>query len=260
MAATQQQGSLAFERRGSGVPIALLAGLTFDRRSWRPIVDRLGDDVSTIAIDLPAHGASPGPPCDMQDVAAQVHSLLVGLEVGDPIVVGHSMSGGLAMLYAASYPTRGAVTVDSPVDLRPFAHVVRQLEPALRGSGFADAFAPFQRSMGLDLVPEPLRAVALDSQDVRREVVLGYWDQLLRTDPDELQAWVEEVAGRIDVPCLAMFGHELSPGERNYLRRVVPRAQLEEWPGRGHFVHLADADRFSARLRAFVEFCERGRS
>ena len=165
------------------------------------------------------------------------------------------MSGGIAMIYAASYPVRGAVLVDSSADLRPTARMVQQLEPALRGPGFADAFAPFERSMGLDLVPEPLRGIALDAHHVRQDVVLGYWDQLLRTDVDELQAWVEEIAGRIDVPCLAVYGQQLSAEERDYLHRLVPQMQLEEWPGRGHFVHLADADRFTTRLEAFARQC-----
>jgi pimeloyl-ACP methyl ester carboxylesterase len=144
------------------------------------------------------------------------------------------------------------VTVDSAIDVRPFAHGVQRLAPALRGSGFADAFAQFERSMGLDLVPEPLRTAALDAQEVRQDVVLGYWDQLLRSDPGELQAWVEEIARRIDVPYLAVFGGRLPADARGYLRRLVPQVQLEEWDGRGHFVHLAEADRFAARLRAFV--------
>jgi hypothetical protein len=35
----------------------------------------------------------------------------------------------------------------------------------------------------------------VDAHEVRRDVVLGPWDQLMRTDADELQAWVEELAG-----------------------------------------------------------------
>jgi pimeloyl-ACP methyl ester carboxylesterase len=252
MTTVAQQGSLAFERRGTGVPIVLLPGLTFTRAAWRPIVERLGDRVSTIAVDLPAHGESAGPPCDLADVAAQVHELLDGLGIAAPIVVGHSMSGSIAMIYAATYPVRGAVSVDAALDVRPFARGVQQLEPALRGADFAAAFAPFQRSMGLELVPEPLRSVALDAQAVRQEVVLGYWDQLLRTDADALQAWVEELAGRITAPCLAVFGHRLPADERAYVRRLVPHVRLEEWDGRGHFVHLAEADRFAARLRRFA--------
>jgi pimeloyl-ACP methyl ester carboxylesterase len=163
------------------------------------------------------------------------------------------MSGGVAMLYAARYPVRGVVIVESPVDLRPFARTVQQLAPALRDPGFADAFARFERTMGLDLVPEPLRGFALDGHEVRQDVVPGYWDQLIRSDPDRLQAWIEEIAGAIDVPCLAVYGRSLSPDERDYLHRLMPSAQVERWPGRGHFVQLAEADRFAARLR---EFCE----
>ena len=78
----------------------------------------------------------------------------------------------------------------------------------------------------------------------------------MRTDADELQAWVEVLAASIDAPALAVFGRRLAGAERDYLRRLVPGVQLEEWPGAGHFVHLAEADRFAARLRAFVEFCD----
>ncbi len=237
--------SLAYERHGSGAPVVLLHGLTFDRRSWRPIVGRL-DDVHTIAIDLPAHGGSAGPPRDLDDVAAQVHDLLECLGVDRPVVVGHSISGAVAMIYAAAYPTAGAVSVDNPVDVRPLARLVKQLEPGLRGPAFAEAFAPIQQSMRLDLLPEPV------PQEIVQDVVLGYWDQLLRTEPDELQAWIEQVAAGIAVPCLALFGDELTGAQRDYIRAVAPTGEVEEWPGHGHFLHLVDADRFAARLRAFV--------
>ena len=31
--------------------------------------------------------------------------------------------------------------------------------------------------------------------------------------------------------------------------------QIEEWPDRGHLVHLAEPDRLAARLRSFIEHC-----
>jgi pimeloyl-ACP methyl ester carboxylesterase len=257
MPTTSQRTALAFERSGAGVPIVFLHGLTFDRRTWRPIIERLGDDVCSLAVDLPAHGDSPGPPCDLADAAAQVHQLVDSLGIDDPVVVGHSMSGGVAMIYAASHPARGAVTVDSAVNLVPTAELVQRLEPALRGPGFARAFGPFQQSMGYDRIPEPLRSQVLAAQDVRQDVVLRYWDELMRSQPERLQARVEQLAAAIDVPVLAVFGRRLANDERDYLRRLVPGVQLEEWPDRGHFVHLAAADRFAARLRAFVDLCDR---
>jgi pimeloyl-ACP methyl ester carboxylesterase len=257
MSTTSRETTLAFDRHGAGVPIVLLPGLTFGRCTWRAIIDRLGDGVCSIAVDLPAHGDSAGSPCDVAAVAAQVRQLVERLGVDKPVVVGHSMSGGVAMIYAASYPARGAVTVDNaPANLAPFGEFVQRLEPALRGPDFAQAFEPFQQSMGFDCVPEPLRSEVLAAQEVRQDVILGYWDELMRSEPERLQAQVEQVAAAVDVPVLAVFGRRLARDERDDLRRLLPAAQLEEWPGRGHFVHLAEADRFATRLRAFADFCE----
>jgi pimeloyl-ACP methyl ester carboxylesterase len=237
--------SLAYERHGSGAPVVFLHGLTFDRRSWRPIIDRLGGDVAAVAIDLPAHGESPGPPADLDDVAARVHELVDRLGIDSPVVVGHSISGAVAMIYAASYPSRGAVSIDNPFDLRPFGRLVRQMAPALRGPAFAEAFAPVQQSMRLDLLREPV------PQEIRQDVVLGYWDEVIRSDPDELQARVEAVARTVGVPCLALFGDRLTSEQRAYIRAHAPTVEVEVWPGCGHFLHLVEPDRFTARLRRF---------
>ena len=104
-AATDSATSLAYDDEGAGTPVVFLHGLTFDRRTWRPIIERLDGSVRSIAIDLPAHGDSGGAPAQLDEFAAQVHELLGSLAVDRPIVVGHSMSGGLASFYAAAYPT-----------------------------------------------------------------------------------------------------------------------------------------------------------
>jgi pimeloyl-ACP methyl ester carboxylesterase len=163
------------------------------------------------------------------------------------------MSAVIAMVYAASHPVRGFVDIDQPIDPRPFAQLLRRIEPQLRGDDFAAAFAPFQQSMGLELVADPIRTELLARQRIRQELVLGYWDEILRTGPGQMGARVEEIARRIDAPALYIFGRELSPDHREYLLGHIPHAQLEIWPGGGHFVHLAEPGRFAARLRTFID-------
>jgi pimeloyl-ACP methyl ester carboxylesterase len=246
--------TLAYDDCGTGVPVVLLHGLTFERTTWRPIVDRLGDRVRTVALDLPGHGDTGGSPRHLEDIAVAVHDVVERLGAEPPVVVGHSMSGGLALRYAATYPARGAVTVDGTADLRPFARLLQQLAPGLRGDGFTATFDVFQQSMRLDLVPEPLRSQVLARQTVTPELVLGSWDEVLRSDPEELQARIEKVMESLDIPVLAYFGHE-APGEREYLEAHIANVAVEEWPGRGHLLHLVEPDRFAARLAAFIEAC-----
>ncbi|MFL5862470.1 MAG: alpha/beta fold hydrolase [Solirubrobacteraceae bacterium] len=248
-------GALAYERHGEGIPVVFLHGLTFDRTTWRPIIERLSDGVCSIAFDLPGHGETAGGPCSMQEAAARVKSAVDSLRIGEPVIVGHSISSGIASIYAASYPVRGLVSVAGTVDIRPMAEVIRRLEPMLRSDRFAEAFAPFQQSMGFEQVPEPLRTAERDRQDIRQEVVLGYWEQLLRQDPSELQREIDLTLASIDAPCLSVFGHELSAEERSHLEDHLSDGQFEEWPERGHLVHLAEPDRFAARLGFFIEHC-----
>jgi pimeloyl-ACP methyl ester carboxylesterase len=229
--------------------------LTFDRSTWRPIIERLDGSVRSLAIDLPAHGESGGTPAPLEEVAAQVHELLDSLGVERPIVVGHSMSAGLAVIYAAAYPTRGAVMIDNGPDLRPFAELVQRLEPALRGPGFAEVWQTFENSLGLERIPEPARSLVLKTHQVKQGVVVGYWEMLLRTDPAELQAWIDtQITPKLDVPCLAVFGRPITDSERERVGSL-PDVQLEEWAGDGHFVHLVEPDRFATRLRQFVDYC-----
>ena len=105
--------TLAYETAGTGTPVVLLHGLTFDRTSWRPIVDELDAAVHTIAIDLPAHGDSPGPPTSIEQLTARLHGLLATLDIARPLLVGHSYGAAVASMYAASYPSLGLVTVDN---------------------------------------------------------------------------------------------------------------------------------------------------
>ncbi|MFD7177580.1 hypothetical protein [Streptomyces sp. NPDC059929] len=95
----------------------------------------------------------------------------------------------------------------------------------------------------------------LDTHKVEQDVVLGYWNQVLTTDPAELRAWIVEKAAGIRVPYLAVFGRPVTDGERERFDRL-PDGQVEEWLGDGHFVHLVDSKRFATRLNAFVRYCE----
>src|SRR5262252_3936868 len=253
--ATDLQTGLAYDIEGTGTPVVFLHGLTFDRRTWRPVIDQLDGSVTSIAIDLPAHGDSGGEPAPLETVAERIHQLLETLGLERPVVVGHSMAAAVAGLYASAHPARGIVLVDQATEVLPFAQMLQQIAPMLRGPAFEQVWPNIENSLGLDRIPEPVRALVLVTHQVKQDVVLGYGEQVLSTEPAELQAWIDDKAARIKTLCLAVFGRPATDGERERLGRL-PDAQIEEWAGDGHFVHLVDPERFTARLQTFIKYCD----
>jgi pimeloyl-ACP methyl ester carboxylesterase len=253
--ATDPKTGLAYDVEGTGTPVVLLHGLTFDRRTWRPIIEELNGSVASIAIDLPGHGGSSGEPTRLEDVAEQIHRLLEPLGIERPVVVGHSMGAAVAGLYVSTYPTRGIVLVDQAMELLPFAQMLHQIAPMLRGPAFGQVWPNIENSLGLDRIPQPRRELVLGTHKVEQNIVLGYWDEVLATEPAEMQARVDATVARIQVPCLAVFGRAATDGERERFDDM-PDVQIEEWVGDGHFVHLVDPRRFATRLRAFIDYCD----
>jgi pimeloyl-ACP methyl ester carboxylesterase len=245
----------SYEDRGSGVPVVFIHGLTFSKETWKPVTDRLADRYRCVTIDLPGHGASIGLPNSMEEVLEQIHQLLTDLGIDRPVIVGHSYGAVFVTIYAARMPVAGVVNVDQTLLVEPMIRMCRQMEPLLRGPDFASAFEPIRRSIGVEMLPEPLRARTLASQTVRQELVVTYWYEVGDLTPGEMQAMVDEAASTIADPYLAVFGHPLPEEDRAYLHDRLPRLQLEEWPDRGHMVHLMEADRFTDRIARFVDHC-----
>jgi len=194
----------------------------------------------------------------LEPLTERIHQLLTSLGVERPIVVGHSMAAGIAGIYGSRYPVRGVVMVEPTMEILAFAQMVQQIAPMLRGPAFDQVWANIEDSLGLDRIPEPTRTLVLDTHKVRQDVVLGYWEQVLTTEPTELQQSIDEESAGMRSPCLAVFGRTTTDGERERFDRM-PDAQIEEWAGDGHFVHLVDAERFTTRLRAFVDYCDQQR-
>jgi pimeloyl-ACP methyl ester carboxylesterase len=244
---------LAYEDRGTGFPVVFIHGLTFSKETWRPIVDRLVDRYRCVAIDLPGHGESAGLPRSMDEVMGRIHQLLTGLRIERPVIVGHSYGAVVVTGYAAQMPVAGVVTVDQTLLVEPQLRMAQQLEPVLRGPNFAAAFEPIRRSIGVELLPEPLRSSTQATQTVRQDLVVSYWYDLENRSPKEMQALLDSLSAGITVPYLAIFGRQLPEEDRAYLREHVRTLELEEWPDGGHMVHLMEPDRFADRLAAFTE-------
>ena len=243
---------VAYEVSGDGPPVLFLHGLTNSRRGWDPIVERLRGDYTCIRPDFRGHGeSSSAPDYTLPSLVADTHAVAEELGLAAPAVVGHSLGGTAAAIYAAAHPARAVVCVDQGLRFGDFAERVLPYADQLRGDECMQAVIEIEHGLGL----EPYDGVA----DLERrvlafppEVVRGLWAGLLTTPPEELTAVAEAVLPRIGAPLLALHGTPPPPDYEEWLTGLVPTAQVEVWDGTGHILHLVDPDRFAARVRAFL--------
>ncbi|MFU8841636.1 MAG: alpha/beta fold hydrolase [Nitriliruptoraceae bacterium] len=252
MSDTPEPVALAHDLIGSGPPIVLLHGITEDRRTWEPLLARLADRATVLAVDLRGHGASPvEAPFDLASMAGDVHALVARHGLGTPLVIGHSMGAMVATAYAAALPTRGVINVDQSLDLVGFQSQVGAVEEQLRDpdafplviAGLFDAM----RGAVTDADWERISAIRAP----RQEVVLGIWSPVLDLSTDELNVMVDGVLGSVDVPYLALHGIDPGDGYAAWLQARIAGAELRVWPGTGHYPHLVDPDRFLEVVAGF---------
>jgi pimeloyl-ACP methyl ester carboxylesterase len=234
--------------------LLLIHGLTYDHRTWELLRRHLDPSHRLLAVDLPGHGGRP--PQDaypLDDVIADVHDQAVGAGYGEPVVVGHSAGAIIAHAYAARFPASAVVNVDQMVLPGPFFGAVRAAEPQLRGPDWRGFWDRMLAGMGIDSLPAEARDIVENATAPRPDLLLGYWDEILRNSDEQIRAYREqELRAIADKGLDYQWLNAVEPPAPylRWLRSILPRAEVTIVPG-SHFPHLSDPASVAAVLNRF---------
>jgi pimeloyl-ACP methyl ester carboxylesterase len=236
-------------------PLVLLHGLSFDRSMWGPALaelERVDPHRRVLAFDLPGHGASEAwDAYGVEDVAAGVHRAVEEAGLDRPVIVGHSLAAIVAAIYAGSFPNRGVVNVDQPLQTAPFAGFLHSIAEQLRGPAFPTIWDGFLASMHIDVLPADAQTLLRSTSDARQDLVLGYWEDVLGSSVDDLVARTDAGLAALraaEVPYVVVAGDEPADDYRTWLTSVLPQVEVVVLPGSGHFPQLAHPAEFAAVL------------
>jgi pimeloyl-ACP methyl ester carboxylesterase len=112
---------LYYRELGKGEPLVILHGLYGSSDNWMSIGRELSSKYRVILVDQRNHGQSPhNNSHTYSDLALDLLELFDLLHLGEAIIVGHSMGGKVAMLFAAQYPDKVKALV--VVDILPYSY------------------------------------------------------------------------------------------------------------------------------------------
>jgi pimeloyl-ACP methyl ester carboxylesterase len=237
----------AWIEAGSGLPLVLLHGAGGSADLWQPQLDELAAVARVVAPDLPGHGplGGPGAP-SITAYADWLEDFVTTLETGPVVLVGHSMGGAVAQIFALARAERlaGLVLIATAARLRVLARIVDLLRRRRReGLGLIQelSFAAGAPRASVERVEQVLRAGA-------PLVTLGDYVACDRFD-------VRNRLAGIRTPTLVVTGAEdrlTPPAHGRLLAEAIPGARLVEIPAAGHFPQLERPAAVNDAIRDFL--------
>lgn len=96
---------LHFKKQGTGQPLIILHGLFGSLDNWQTLGKHFAENFTVYLVDQRNHGQSPhSDEWNYQVMADDLNEFISDQNINNPIVLGHSMGGKTAMLFAVQKP------------------------------------------------------------------------------------------------------------------------------------------------------------
>lgn len=251
-------GAVAYDERGSGQPIVLLPSGAHDHHDFDELRALLPDRFRSIALDWPAHGASPpaSVPASAMGFADVAERLVEQLAPEGAVVVGNSVGGFAAGRLAVRRPelVKGLVLVDAggfggrPLYVRAFCALMsrpwflRRIYPSFSARYMRARTAADRRARDA--------GVATTRADPGLRAVAELWASFASPAHD-----LRAGAPSIKSPTLVLWGKRdpvIPPRLGKRAAALIPGAELVMVDS-GHVPHTTEPEAVAARLVPFAD-------
>jgi len=251
---------LFFRQMGQGQPLIILHGLFGASDNWMTLGRRFAENHEVFLVDQRHHGRSPNLgafnyPTLAEDLAHFIDKQ--GIE--NPIILGHSMGGKVAMQYAVQNPNalKKLVVVDIAPRQYPVHHgqILEGLNSldlsTLKSRGQADkALKPYIPQAGV-------RAFLLKNL-YRDENKNFAWRINLPTITENIEIighaldWSAPVASLPSLFVQGVNSDYITQGDWPQIREIFPQAELLQVQQAGHWVHAEQPEFFFDQVNTFL--------
>jgi pimeloyl-ACP methyl ester carboxylesterase len=253
--------------RGDGPPIVFAHGVTLSSRVWAKQFESIPmAGLRAIAFDGRGHGESTVGDTghSIDNLADDLRSVVVGLDLHGAVLVGHSMGGMAVQAFAVRYPDVARARVAGYVLMSTAARVVTSDASRMRGgldrlTGAVPDVAAVMRQRNLGLLvarlgfgdsPHPSHVEAT------RQMLAACPRATLR-DASRAMLSLDLTAGlpTIELPTLVLVGSAdilTPPRDSRQIASVIPRSELVEFTGAGHMLMYERAEEVDELIVGFA--------
>jgi pimeloyl-ACP methyl ester carboxylesterase len=229
-------------------PVVLIHGWGCSSKDWDGVIKSMGDQYTTLTLDLPGHGGSTSSSnvVSIRQMADDVAAAMDDAGIDRAVIVGHSMGGAIAAEFAARYPARASLVIGADT-----WHYL-QLYPKQEEAGvedFAGTFAVDFRA-SVDALVE-MSSILSTPDDIKQQVrrsTLSVEMPLGLTELVDLLRWdLDSVLAKIKVPVVSIVADDLVSDEA--IERYADRMTFVRFQGVSHYLLLEDPSGSADRIK-----------
>jgi pimeloyl-ACP methyl ester carboxylesterase len=225
----------------SGKDIVLLHGWMQNIEMMDPIGRRLQDDFHITILDLPGFGKSPEPPYPftVYEYYELLDEFLKKLKIKNPILIGHSFGGRIAMIYAATNPTSKLILFGAPI------------RRTNKKANFKLKLLKIMKKIPVLNLLEGYVKKHIGSRDYRNATPV-----MRKVLVNVINVNLQEYLPKIKVPTILIWGtndEEVPLSEAKYMESVIPDCGLIVYDGCTHFAYLERLDQTVNIINEFLK-------
>jgi pimeloyl-ACP methyl ester carboxylesterase len=261
---------LFFRTVGEGEAVVILHGLYGSSDNWYTIAKHLSAKFKVYLPDLRNHGRSPHASSHtFDDMAADLEEFFDQQQLEKAHIIGHSMGGKVAMLFAWRYPQKVNKLIVVDIAPREYISLREPNDHVLQHMNIIQAYAAVDPStyssrneveqvFSQYIADERIRQFLLKNL-VRDEHGHFRWQINVAALRQNLPALMAKInipdTARIQVPALFIKGERsnyLLPGDFDQIKQIFPQAEFCIIPAAGHWVHAEQQDLFLQKVQEFL--------
>lgn len=241
---------MAYAVSGQGAPLILMHGWGCNSSTVASIANTASQTNTVYNVDFPGFGASPEPDSiwGIERYTRLIEDFTKDLGLDNPVLVGHSFGGRVALLMSSRTPVSKVVLVDA-AGLKPH----RSLKYYLKVYSFKAAKRLYRMIYGAEKSKEKIEKMRSHhgSSDYKQStpVMRGILSRVVNED-------LSDRLGHINAPTLLIWGakDKATPlKDATRMKKEIKNSELIVFPEAGHYSFLDNPARFAAVLNSYLK-------
>ncbi len=245
--------------------ILMIHGFAADKDNWLRFSRPLTARYHVVALDLPGFGDS-SKPAASYDVATQVERLNAfsqALGIGQLHLIGNSMGGHIAALYAARHPEQVlsvALLNNAGVNAPQASELFQRLQRGAANPLLVSSSADFSALLDFLFVQQPTLPEPLKQHLAERAIASHDFNQTIFSQLRERYIPLEPELAKIQAPTLLLWGDQdrlLDVSSIEVMRPLLKQPSVVIMQACGHLPMIERPEETSAHYQAFLDSVKR---